>query len=567
MAGVAANSSDYRGVIKLTSTVYQQETERYSIADYTMAAGETRLELLGGSLFNYYGTISNQSNINGTGNDKDNIIIGNSQENVLNGGAGNDRLDGGVGNDTLIGGAGADTFVFSSKIQMRENRDEKLGGKHLEYRSFLDNNNLDTIEDFNAAEGDKIGLSRVLFGKLDGDWLAYSPETAKYNTRIIYQNNTLYYDADGNGTVYQPVAFAKLKGNQPIALTTDNFTLIEVADSTGSRNNYQAGELPQGVTENKTAATETAVVKKNAVPTALGSKVSIPANAGIKAGEASAKVLANDGGITTSIGTAAGQAAGAAIAQLSAGVGSAPAAADSAGQPENAAQPAGQQLTTPAQTANQSNSTAEAGSLKNNGGSATTAHARRQQGNLLDLAQNHYTLEEIRNRIDQTAAEGRYLLLNLSDNRNYALESSLLGQTTANAVQDSRGGYISPRTGGRFYSHEQLREIAQYARSKNVEIIPQLSAPSDTGAIAVLLAAAQPESAARLFDGQGRLNADSTEGRKLIQTLAGEILDDTAESRRFSLKTGSRSDDGESRRFADDLSANLRLRGVELTVF
>ena len=266
-------------------------------------------------------------------------------------------------------------------------------------------------------------------------------------------------------------------------------------------------------------------------------------------------------------GSAAGQAAGAAIAHLAAGAGSAPAAADSAGQPKNAAQPAGQQLTTPAQTANQSNSTAEAGSLKNNGGSATTAHARRQQGNLLDLAQNHYTLEEIRNRIDQTAAEGRYLLLNLSDNRNYALESSLLGQTTANAVQDSRGGYISPRTGGRFYSHEQLREIAQYARSKNVEIIPQLSAPSDTGAITVLLAATQPESAARLFDGQGRLNADSTEGRKLIQTLAGEILDDTAESRRFSLKTGSRSDDGESRRFADDLSANLRLRGVELTVF
>ena len=521
ITGTGITDDANSGVIKLASTVYQQGTERYSIADYTMAAGETRLELLGGSLFNYYGTISNQSNINGTGNSEDNIIIGNSQENVLNGGAGNDRLDGGVGNDTLIGGSGADTFVFSSKIQMRENRDEKLGGKHLEYRSFLDNNNLDTIEDFNAAEGDKIGLSRVLFGRLDGDWLAYSPETAKYNTRIIYQNNTLYYDADGNGTVYQPVAFAKLKGNQPITLTTDNFTLIEVADSTGSRNNYQTGELPQGVTENKTGATETAATEKNAVLAAAKNTGSVPADAGIKAGKATARALADDGQVAIN-----NVDKNNVMAITNDGNGARTESAATAAAPEEA-----------------KTTTAKMMSI--------LSPVSKQRGLILDVAHQFHSIDSLKGFIDDTAkAGGGFIYLNLSNNENYVLESRLLGQTTATAQRYADGSYMNPTTGKPFYSVAQIKELSAYAANKGIELIPEISAPTHMGGIVRLLQAQKSDWLNTAFTQNNELNYSNAQGMGFIKKLydeaegvfsnlkhlhigAGELSDSISDNDRF----------------------------------
>ena len=50
-------------------------------------------------------TLTGTANLNGTGNDLDNVIIGNS---------GNNRLDGWTGADTLIGGAGDDTYIVNS---------------------------------------------------------------------------------------------------------------------------------------------------------------------------------------------------------------------------------------------------------------------------------------------------------------------------------------------------------------------------------------------------------------------------------------------------------------------
>ena len=70
----------------------------FSTVSYTLGANIEYLQLEG------------TANINGTGNELDNVIIGNAGNNVLNGGAGNDTLYGGAGNDTLIGGTGADTM-------------------------------------------------------------------------------------------------------------------------------------------------------------------------------------------------------------------------------------------------------------------------------------------------------------------------------------------------------------------------------------------------------------------------------------------------------------------------
>jgi Ca2+-binding RTX toxin-like protein len=56
-------------------------------------------------------TLTGYLNINGTGNDLNNIITGNESDNVLDGMLGDDTLIGGAGNDTLIGGGGVSTMI------------------------------------------------------------------------------------------------------------------------------------------------------------------------------------------------------------------------------------------------------------------------------------------------------------------------------------------------------------------------------------------------------------------------------------------------------------------------
>ncbi|HSH85893.1 MAG: type I secretion C-terminal target domain-containing protein, partial [Methylophilus sp.] len=94
-------------------------------------------------------------NINGNGNNLDNIITGNIGNNSLNGAMGKDTLIGGAGNDTLTGGLGADTFVWNLA-------DRGTNGQPA----------IDKITDFNSAE-DKLDLRDLLVGESNGNILNY----------------------------------------------------------------------------------------------------------------------------------------------------------------------------------------------------------------------------------------------------------------------------------------------------------------------------------------------------------------------------------------------------------
>ncbi|MEI6801121.1 MAG: calcium-binding protein, partial [Pseudomonadota bacterium] len=59
-------------------------------------------------------TFTGASNVTGTGNSLDNILIGNSGNNILYGGDGKDTLDGSAGADTLTGGAGNDSYIIDN---------------------------------------------------------------------------------------------------------------------------------------------------------------------------------------------------------------------------------------------------------------------------------------------------------------------------------------------------------------------------------------------------------------------------------------------------------------------
>ena len=83
-----------------------------------------------------------------TGDGFDDAIYGLADDDTLIGGAGHDLLYGGPGADSLTGGADADTFVFQAS----------------------DGTAIDTVQDYNEAEGDLLDISELLSG-------AFNPAT------------------------------------------------------------------------------------------------------------------------------------------------------------------------------------------------------------------------------------------------------------------------------------------------------------------------------------------------------------------------------------------------------
>ena len=86
-----------------------------SSVTYTLGANVENLVLTG------------TADVNGTGNNLNNVLTGNDGANVLNGGSGNDTLNGSGGADTLLGGAGNDIYVVDNALlTLIENGDEGI---------------------------------------------------------------------------------------------------------------------------------------------------------------------------------------------------------------------------------------------------------------------------------------------------------------------------------------------------------------------------------------------------------------------------------------------------------
>jgi Ca2+-binding RTX toxin-like protein len=101
--------------------------------------------------------LTGSSNITGTGNGLDNLIVGNSGNNLLKGLGGNDTLKGEAGNDTLIGGAGNDLLTGG------EGADQFLFGSGAVFTASAFG--VDSITDFTQGS-DKIALSKLSFAAL-----------------------------------------------------------------------------------------------------------------------------------------------------------------------------------------------------------------------------------------------------------------------------------------------------------------------------------------------------------------------------------------------------------------
>ncbi len=113
--------------------------------------------------------------------------------------------------------------------------------------------------------------------------------------------------------------------------------------------------------------------------------------------------------------------------------------------------------------------------------------AHKESGLMLDIARHFYPPEVIKAFIDTIhQADGTFLHLHFSDHENYALESDILGQRVENAVNQN-GIYINPLTNKPFLSYSQLNEIIDYAKARQIELIPELDSPNHMTAIFVLM--------------------------------------------------------------------------------
>lgn len=147
------------------------------------------------------------------GDAQDNQLEGGAGNDVLNGGAGRDSLEGGAGQDRLIGGLGNDMFFFSASATAR-----------------------DVVTDFGAVAGnrDSIGFlssgtdANLDSGALDeGHFILRADNQAQdSDDYFIFRSTdrTLWYDADGSGTLRSAVMLADFGAT--VMLSAADFTIF-----------------------------------------------------------------------------------------------------------------------------------------------------------------------------------------------------------------------------------------------------------------------------------------------------------------------------------------------------
>jgi Ca2+-binding RTX toxin-like protein len=205
-------------------------------------------------------TLAGTANLNGTGNELDNVLTGNSGANrlsaldgkdILDGAAGNDTLDGGGGNDTAGGGSGNDTVQGSegsdtllggagNDVLAGGNGSDRLSGEAGSDGFLFDaplsaSTNVDVITDFVSgtdtlmldgdvftalASGTAISASQLLVG-------ANVSAAATSAQRLVYDTTGghLYYDADGAGGT-AAVRFATLGTATHPVLAPGDFLVV-----------------------------------------------------------------------------------------------------------------------------------------------------------------------------------------------------------------------------------------------------------------------------------------------------------------------------------------------------
>ena len=97
---------------------------------------------------------------------------------------------------------------------------------------------------------------------------------------------------------------------------------------------------------------------------------------------------------------------------------------------------------------------------------------------MIDVARRYHTVDEIKEYIDALAVNSNSTIqIHFTDDENVGIECKYLDQTVENATYDN-GVYRNPVTNKEFLSYEQVTELMNYAKSKNVNFVPEIDIPA-----------------------------------------------------------------------------------------
>jgi len=97
---------------------------------------------------------------------------------------------------------------------------------------------------------------------------------------------------------------------------------------------------------------------------------------------------------------------------------------------------------------------------------------------MIDVARRYYTVDELKKYIDALSKnDNSTLQVHFTDDENVGIECSYLDQTKETATNDN-GVYTNPVTNKKFLTYEQVNELMEYAKTKNVRFIPEIDIPA-----------------------------------------------------------------------------------------
>ena len=97
---------------------------------------------------------------------------------------------------------------------------------------------------------------------------------------------------------------------------------------------------------------------------------------------------------------------------------------------------------------------------------------------MLDVARRYYSVNEIKKYIDALSVnDNSTLQLHLTDDENVGIECKYLDQTKENAIVNN-GIYTNPVTNKQFLTYDQVNELMNYAKEKNVNFVPEIDVPA-----------------------------------------------------------------------------------------
>jgi hypothetical protein len=205
------------GARTLTVTVTDERGATSAPATTQLVIEDNRI-VLGDGDETFLGTDAGEAVFGGKGNDTifglggNDLLIGGSGNDTLNGGDGDDVLIGLGGRDVLVGGRGADRFVWTAL-----------------------SDGIDTVVDFNSAEGDRLDLEKFFRGT------AFDPRAPDASSWLRFvvadldgsgglNDVRVEVDRDGPGSAYGfSTAFHVLNQMVPALVTIENATTFGTA--------------------------------------------------------------------------------------------------------------------------------------------------------------------------------------------------------------------------------------------------------------------------------------------------------------------------------------------------